>query len=179
MKKICFLLCILALPTMLCTAQTGKSSFGLELGYENTSKIYGYETSAFYELFSNKMPNVSFYTRFNYHFADEILVGETVECKKYLLEVGAARFFPLIKEKLYPYISLGLGAGLQEVEQKGEYKVEIVLDDNLEHIFEAASNLGIEYRFTKALSFHLKYRMILEHSGQFHSLWGGGLKYSF
>ncbi|MBO5718106.1 MAG: hypothetical protein J6R71_00555 [Bacteroidales bacterium] len=159
-------------------AQSSKTSIGLDFGYEDTRETFGYEKALFFEWGSNKNPNTAFYTRLNLHSTDELWVGETVVCDKYLLELGANRYFPLVKEMLYPYISFGLGAGVQHVNQIAEYRYDVV-DKEYEYLITASTNIGLEYLLTKNIAIHLKYRMMLEHSGIFHAMWGGGVKYCF
>lgn len=139
----------------------------------------GYETGIGTEYYFNSNHKVSFYGLFNYHFAKERWFGQSVDCKKALVEAGSKRYFNVVKQKFYPFVGLGLTAGVQNITQKtfNNYGESVVNDEQDPFILGAVCTIGLEYMFTTNVAVELISKFKYDRS--IHYVLGGGLKFSF
>lgn len=139
----------------------------------------GYETILGTEYYFNSNHKVSLYGLFNYHFTKELWFGESVTCKKAMMEIGGKKYFAVVKEKFYPYVGLGLTAGVQDLTQNTfvNFNESIINKDTDPLILGGVGTIGLEYLFTRNISIELISRFKYDRS--IHCIIGGGLKFSF
>ncbi len=180
-KKI-FLLSCLMLTSMLINAQDTASkqvalpshSIFLTAGANYDG---GYEVSFGSEYFFNTKHLSSLYGLVNYHFTNETWWGEAVNCKKAMAEIGGRFYIPAVKNKFYPYIGLGLTAGIQNVEQKTFYISDVVDEETAPFLFGGVGTVGLEYFLSHNVAIEVVGR--IKTGRWLNFILGGGLKFCF
>ena len=139
----------------------------------------GYEMSLGSEYYFNSNHKVSLYGLFNYHFAKELWLGESVSCKKAMMEIGGKKYFAVVKEKFYPYVGLGVAIGVQDLTQNTfvNFSTSIINKDEDYFILGGVGTLGLEYMLTKNVAIDVACRF--KYDDVMHYVLGGGLKFSF
>lgn len=139
----------------------------------------GYEVSIGTENHFNSNHTASLYGLINYHYAEENWYGQSVDCKKAMGEIGGKYYFRVVRNKFYPYLGLGITAGIQDIKQNTFYNSgESVVDEERDpFLLGGVGTVGLEYLFTPNVAIEVLGRF--KYDSHMHYIIGGGLKFSF
>ena len=122
----------------------------------------GFEISIDTEYFLNTNHVASIYGAANY------LSSMEFKSKMAMVEIGGRCYIPAIRNKLYPYIGLGVTAGMRS-------------DDNNSEplLFGGVGTVGLEYLLTKNVGIEILGRIKYTSDNRQNYVIGCGLKYCF
>lgn len=183
MKKSILLGCLMIISLTAFAQETAKSqevlpshSIFLTAGHNFNG---GIEVSIGSEYFFNTNHTVSLYGLVNYHNSMEDWWGESLECKKAMAEIGGRYYIPAVRNKFYPYVGLGLTAGIQNIRQITHYQMDnIVNNDKDPYLFGGVGTIGLEYLLSKNVAIEIVGRIKYTGHTPNYTL-GGGLKFCF
>ena len=105
----------------------------------------GYEVSIGTENYFNSNHTASLYGLINYHYAEENWFGQSVDCKKAMGEIGGKYYFRVVRNKFYPYLGLGITAGIQDIKQNTFYNSgESVVDEDRDPLLLGVFRVHLE-----------------------------------
>ena len=136
----------------------------------------GHEVALESENFFRSGHSYSLYGLFDYHFAEEEWLGEAIDCKKAMAEVGVKKFFQVIENKIYPYVGLGMTAGIQNMYQSTNRDRSIIDEDTDPFLLGGTATIGSEFMLSDRMAFRISCR--LKYDDFMHYVLGGGLTFS-
>lgn len=118
------------------------------------------------EYFFNSNHKTSLYAAADYHYAKEDLWDEGYDARKCMAEIGWKMYFPVIKDTFYPFIGLGLTAGMQTC-------TKIKATTLPTYLLGGVGTIGMEYMFAPTISAVVSCRF--KYDDVIHYVIGGGL----
>ena len=98
-------------------------------------------------------------------------MGEGYDARKCMAEIGWKMYFPVVKNTFYPFIGLGLTAGMQT-------GTEVKCTSDLStYLLGGVGTIGMEYMFAPTISAVVSCRF--KYDDVIHYVIGGGLKFGF
>ena len=179
------ILCSLAIMSLVAYAQESPKSEELIPNnsiFITAGAVYdnGFETTIGTEHFFNNNRIASMYFSAGYLSTREKWDNEAVECKKFTAEIGGRCYIPAIKNKLYPYVGLGITGGIQGLRQSSYIIQKDVIDENSDpYLFGGACTIGLEYLVSHNVAIEIHGRAKYYLGDRYNFVIGGGLKFFF